>query len=722
MELFPKHIRIANCKKLVDRFITIQSKTAPPSSKKKMGNVYALIEILNPWHPNAQIGQTIINTFSKEYFCQSNTNELINFENSLKKVNEKLVEITQRGETDWIGKINAVLFIIKDNKLHLAYTGKVKAYLHRSTQILPIVGPQDTYTYNHPLKTFSSVISGELKLNDKIFFSTNLLFDYIDSVKLQQILTQKDIYDIGLEIASIYRSRNLRHGNSILIEMSAISKTDIEKPEVIYLDQEQYAVFQQNLKKYYEIFTNSLLNMTDHTKKYLSKSKKYYNETLLPQGKKFYNNTKQFAHTKLSNNSNKQAKKDHSPTTPQTSPTINYYNQSSKKVLLYLKKISDFVNRQIRKIIPFIKTSFKPKNKSKTFIIIAIVLLLLFIANIGYIKNINSNKTNIIKTTELLDELENKKDDALLAQLSNDQELAQNILIEIMDQLNSIQFDKSLQNRVDKLKEEISIEIDKTTKTTRLSNVQYSIDLDNFHTFDIGLSSIIAADSQNTIFSIFENEEQSTKKISSIPNSEGSIISITSKDNLFYIYTNKQKLFILDESNNLNPVQTEDNNWKNAITIKTYLSNIYLLDSNIGQIYRYTDSQDGFSKSSESINPNNVDIKNSIDMAIDGYIYILKEDGNIIKTLQGKPDAFNVNSIPRPNTEISDPKKIFTNQSIESIYILDGNRILELSKNGNFISQFAFEESIKDIKNFHINPKIKEIYILENNTLYKFNY
>src|SRR3990167_3393076 len=127
--------RVTNSGKLSDRFLTCKHITADDLAKFPMGQVFSLIEIISPWFPTAQVGQTIINNFSKYYYEGGSTSDLVNLENSLKKVNEDLAQITQNGETDWIGNLNGILAVIAGNNFHLSPTGKVEGYIFRDGKI-----------------------------------------------------------------------------------------------------------------------------------------------------------------------------------------------------------------------------------------------------------------------------------------------------------------------------------------------------------------------------------------------------------------------------------------------------------------------------------------------------------------------------------------------------------------------------------------------------------
>ena len=67
------------------------------------------------------------------------------------------------------------------------------------------------------------------------------------------------------------------------------------------------------------------------------------------------------------------------------------------------------------------------------------------------------------------------------------------------------------------------------------------------------------------------------------------------------------------------------------------------------------------------------------------------------------------------------PKKIKTTDEINSLYILDDNRILEFDKDGKYINQFNFDKGMDNITDFQINPKTKELYIINSGKIYKYS-
>src|SRR3972149_6264581 len=196
--------RITNAGKLQDRFLTCQEIESNDFSKAGLGKVFTFLEILSPWFPTAQIGQLIITNFAKYYYEGSSTSDLVNFENALKNVNENLAQITQEGETDWIGNLNGLMMAIVGSNMHIAPSGQVEGYLFRDGKVNHLTEGLSDANAVHPLKTFSNIISGELKNQDKILIANKELFNHITLDSIRQIVSISNPQEAALQISRFF--------------------------------------------------------------------------------------------------------------------------------------------------------------------------------------------------------------------------------------------------------------------------------------------------------------------------------------------------------------------------------------------------------------------------------------------------------------------------------------------------------------------------------------
>ncbi|MBI3942010.1 MAG: hypothetical protein HY326_03280 [Chloroflexi bacterium] len=129
--------------------------------------------------------------------------------------------------------------------------------------------------------------------------------------------------------------------------------------------------------------------------------------------------------------------------------------------------------------------------------------------------------------------------------------------------------------------------------------------------------------------------------------------------------------------------------WKHPVAVSSFGGNFYILDGEANQIFRYAPSAQGYTLKPEPwLQPDaKVDVTNSVDMAIDGEIYVLRSDGTILKFSQGKIMDFSLSGLDSP---LRGPTALYATPETHSIYVVDpGNeRIVQFSKSGKFERQF----------------------------------
>ncbi len=186
-----------------------------------------------------------------------------------------------------------------------------------------------------------------------------------------------------------------------------------------------------------------------------------------------------------------------------------------------------------------------------------------------------------------------------------------------------------------------------------------------------------------------------------------------SQNDDFIYYIDSKGVTKIDKGNDKSE-SIIDKDWKNAGGIGTFGSNVYVLDKS-DNVLKFAPSGSDFTKSDYfSTAP---DFSNSVDMAIDGSVYVLNKDGSIKKYTRGKEDAFEVSGLSRA---LSNPTKIYTNENTDNLYILDnGNsRVVIMDKDGKFLSEYS-ADIIKNAKGLDVNESAKNLFILSGDKIYK---
>lgn len=229
---------------------------------------------------------------------------------------------------------------------------------------------------------------------------------------------------------------------------------------------------------------------------------------------------------------------------------------------------------------------------------------------------------------------------------------------------------------------------------------------------------IFAIDSQNN--RIYQNKTNPNY----LPQNSGRFIAGAYQDqeNLLLLYQENGLYEYNIAENKIEKANTVLNEpWHRADQIGSYFTNVYFLDAREGQIYKYEKLAVGYSKALAYVDTKTVDLKNSLSLALDGYVYVLKSDGSVVKLLGGQlVKDFALKGIPKPNGRLQKPTKIFTNTALESLFILDENTILQFDKSGNYQRMFVLEEP-SQIEDFWVSATNKKIYLLSQNRVFEFS-
>ena len=156
------------------------------------------------------------------------------------------------------------------------------------------------------------------------------------------------------------------------------------------------------------------------------------------------------------------------------------------------------------------------------------------------------------------------------------------------------------------------------------------------------------------------------------------------------VLANGTSLLELDESVGFTPVSVADTEvWHEPRLIDGYSGYLYVVDVQDDRILKYAptgNSYDSFPVSyfqADTV----VDLEGVLDMAIDGYIYILV-DKSILKFSGGLQESYSLSGLD--GQALEDPVALFTSPETQHIYVADaGNgRVVQFTKEGAFVRQF----------------------------------
>jgi len=716
--------RLTTSDKLQDRFLTCQFYQPVDPEQRESGVIFSQIEILTPWFPNSQIGQTVINTLIREYYRGVDTSELVNFENAVKAVNKVLAQIAQNGETDWIGKLSGVLALVNGREIHIAQTGQSHAYLYRGSKLNHITEGLDTADPPHPLKTFNNLTSGTLQTGDKIVVGNSSFFETIAPSELKILAVSFRPAVTALECAKILKSNSNQFANAIFVEITtkeSLSNIPPEqKVETVYLDR-------------------SAINVGIAARNFLH-SKLLPTISALGRGavlaaKKIGSILARLMKSAKVSAANA-AKKRESATTGSIAPhsensTVRTEDKpsvsepafeavsSNRKSFFNKTSFLKLKNKLRRSLIDI---GFYSRNKSKMILAILAVVVLVLAATltVSLIKRGRGAKNNDqqAKFTSLL----TLDSDATVASTRGDQAAA------LAKYKQILQITADLQNS--KFKDEVKSFQDKSNskilELTKMSTLSPEKTL-NADDHIAALSTI-----GGSLIEILESGEVKQKKTSddlfaplfktTLENSK--IVSLSpanDTDEIALVFENK-KLAVLDltaKQATLQPIAL-----KYAGHIKSFNDNLYLLDPVTNEILKIVKEDRSYKSATNYLKDTNVSLASAVDLAVDGSVYVLSSDGIVTQLSRGTKIANFTVSLP-VGEKITGWQNIFTSDKSTSMFIVasdaSGLRLGEVKKNGTFVGQYQLKD-LNSPEKIEIDSTNRVIYALKEQkiSVYRF--
>ncbi|HQV28921.1 MAG TPA: hypothetical protein PKZ61_12570 [Thermoflexales bacterium] len=152
--------------------------------------------------------------------------------------------------------------------------------------------------------------------------------------------------------------------------------------------------------------------------------------------------------------------------------------------------------------------------------------------------------------------------------------------------------------------------------------------------------------------------------------------------------------------------------------------NLYALDAGVGQIWRLTRQSDGAFASSPYFRVPYGPLTTTIDIAVDGAVYVLQRNGIVLKYLTSAPATFAV-SPPEPIGRSVAIALSAQEQQRGSVFLadVDNGAIWQLGKNGEFQRQYRPPGlEFANMIDMSIDPVNNLVYVLTNKKLLSFKY
>lgn len=332
----------------------------------------------------------------------------------------------------------------------------------------------------------------------------------------------------------------------------------------------------------------------------------------------------------------------------------------------------------------------------KIFFVLAIVVLLIFansVSNRGERQIAADNEAQYSATMAEIDVKINEGKAAIIF----DSDTSRTLLLEARDLLATIPTDsESYQERGDELNAVIEEQLLKLNNVITVTDPAVAVDYGSINP-DISLSNVIQLGS--SMYG-FDQSNQSVYRA----NLESGDTSVTISSSVGPLYNEVVKaspgtgIALLDDqtvatfqpiSESLVPVNLEYENTENSFAdVEVFGTRLYTLDTRNNQIFRHTGT-DGEFAAAEGWITDSSDVSNGVSLAIDGSIYVLRENGSVTRYSAGSTDNDFTLGVVDPALTTAD--EIYTDENTENLYIIDKSnaRVVVFDKNGTFVAQYT---------------------------------
>lgn len=599
------------------------------------------------------------------------------FENALATINEELAKLVTLGKTHWLGKLNAIIAVKNNNILSVATVGKISALLYREGNFVSIT---EASSNNQPLKTFEQFSEGKLRLGDMFILSTSQLLNHISIDRIKSLIDKNELPLAAQSMIEYLQSEmgpEVACGTIFALQVEAGTITDEEVDLNQYLGKPDEPDSSEPGKGWVPPRLKTKIKASAGTGMVIAKN---------------------FA-------------RDIKAKYLKPSFWSNLFNRSGESVSV----MQGHLKKTAAKFQPSQISTFS--TQKKFFLISAAILLIALVANIVIVRINNNQEQQIQSASVQLEQIEKFLNDSNAAVLYGDEAQASSLLSQAQALINELpnEFPNEDQARLAQnyrqqaleLSEKLNkIETANVTTLGTLGNAQHLIDLPNY----------LATETNRTIVSY--NKTTGAIVDNALRSSEPILDSIALANNLAAIY-NGSELFIWDIAGDIvtGRFNTGIPNTANFGGLKTYSVNnrVYIIDKSAGQVKSYTTTGRTFGGQTTSVN--DPVVREAVDLAIDGNIYILS-GGTIHKFNSGVKQPFN-SSI----TDFNDTGRLYTQTNYQYIYVLDPakRRIVILNKDGGMIQTLTSSE-FTDLRDFAIDEGARSIYVLNGSELLRVSF
>lgn len=730
-----------------------------PLEEKNLGQLFFLIDIEDNRH---EVNHRIMTFLEQElrhayYYSQDFSIEHA-FENALQEINQKMYALSHELDIDFTRSTHLLVGVVHNHTLYFSSVGDVRAFLVLNGRVMNILErttqPQGSPV--QPNRLFGHVLSGEISAQSLVLFATANFLDYFSLEKLRKTVENETVEKGAGQLTNLL-SENENHDSfgALLLQLTPIN---IQSPSLVDETTIIEKLNQEIKSKAGLDSMNELVHQEKATSELLTPSlwpiiKRSLVERLAAiwdSMNAYKNRSPRLQPKTLGYSASPRAQ--HQPHHGSKRAWMIIASHYGKIILAWLFKIllqflalgisgirllirlfrskhhsgvhsqfRSFPNQTTGFLGRLVKFFINLSRPRKILLIVSIFFVFLFAQSI-----ITRGQNNeVVKAKKGADDQLKKVQSATIeaeAALNyKNEEGALTFLTEANHLLSQIPEDKKNKTERDSLSDKIKEIQNKIQKIIFIDQPTIFSDLRSIHP-EINVQTLALANDQ---LIGFDGSNQSAYGISQTPiilssHSDGPIAMESDNfDNGDIILLDSKGEFFSFSKNELKKIDVGfENQDRGIISFAAFSpSRLYTLDAKNNQIFKHQAVENGFSKGTPWMNDSSVNLQDAKSVAVDGSLYVLKENGKIIKLFGGKKENFQMSKI---EPELGNATKIATSPNSKYLALLDPNnkRIVLFQKNGHIAGQFM-SDAFDHLKDIVVNDSKGKIFALNGKTVFE---
>lgn len=700
---FIKAAKIAESGKKQDQYI----QTILQPMENQNGFLFALLDFHQQPSIAAPVGLVLMEQLERAMQTFSETPHAQHrFEQMISAINETLAAHAQEEKWNFsVSDMHALIGIIMEEKLFLTGTGDLTAlFLHKTPE-----GPYQIFNLSHGLqneqtyptweKPFAALLDGDINAGDVFCITNQPLQRIIPAEKLNRILTTlppqgstekiRQCFPLGEPIGiCILKAISSEGGYEYPIASNTslhLSQTEKNTTNILADQQPRIEIILEKIKKYF------------------SRRRPASSSLELPLRHRLH---------------------------PFVKLTLSLLFVTGKFIFDFFKKTKKIISQKIVTYLqhhtkqPWQKLSFPYKKKRQYLLALSALLLIVFVLTLLFVSHGQKKQETLAAYQMRVQHIENLQEQAAGSLIYKDEEQALVFLEQARQELLQLpQETKQQQEQAKKLSEHLQNLLYELQHVVAIPNPVAIASLQNISpdltAFSMGFdrTDLYVSAKNQQMYRLNETlQEFFALSLQTIPVAK----KISFEDQNFFLLTLQGISSISLKEEKITEIIPSPVLEKQWLDLFAYGSRLYVLEKQNEEthILRY-EQQGSTSQQPQSwIRSNSTDISDAVGLAVDGTIFLLKEQGTIVRFRNGNEIPWSQKRVDPPITKA---EKIWTDNESAFLYVLEpqAKRLLIFEKEtGTFIVQYH-SDLFAQATDFVVREKQKQIFFLAESNIYR---